>query len=161
MGKPKPSEEEQQQESAVDGDASESVLSLLLEEAQDVFISEVLPRLRPVDRTVLARVNRAASTAVGPSIRAAPLVVDAFCDTIARLAWAKANGAPWNGLLVCALARKGKVEVLEWAWDAWVGLHSLPGARLATWTTLAVINGLSRPGVSDCLFFWPPQKLIF
>jgi len=91
------------------------VLILLMEEAPDVFASEVLQRLTAADRAVLGRVNRASRSSLGPGWCAGPLVVGGFCDAISRLAWAIDNGCPWNERTLCTVARGGELEVLRWA----------------------------------------------
>lgn len=105
--------EEEEEEDAV------GVLSLLLEQAPSVFDLEVLPRLSRVDRAVLGRVNRASREAVaGENGRVGPLIVDEFCGSISRLAWAKENGCPLDERVVCALARRGEVKILQWLWES-------------------------------------------
>ena len=89
----------------------------LLEELPDLFEREVLKRLDPVDRTMLAQVGRPWRTAVlaaagggdgslgsrrcwlprlpkGVTVR---LRLREFCTSADRLAWAKANGSHWGG----------------------------------------------------------------
>ena len=68
----------------------------------DFFKKEVLERLDPMDRTMLAQVGRpwlAAVLASGlprmPTF--ARLRLEEFCTSGVRLAWAKANGCRWAG----------------------------------------------------------------
>jgi hypothetical protein len=68
----------------------------------DFFQKEVLERLDPMDRTMLAQVGRpwlAAVLASGlprmPTF--ARLRLEEFCTSGVRLAWAKANGCRWAG----------------------------------------------------------------
>ena len=97
----------------------------------DLFQKEVLERLDPTDRTMLAQVGRpwlAAVLASGlprlpkwPRVR---LQLEEFCTSGERLAWAKANGCPWvcgaSPLDImsncCTLAAAaGHLEALQWA----------------------------------------------
>ena len=110
----------------------------LLQRFPDVFKKEVLERLDPTDRTMVAQVGRpwlAAVLASGlprlPNGVRVRLRLREFCTSVERLAWAKANGCPW-GLSdrswwtnPCALAAGGgHLETLQWArqhdcpWDA-------------------------------------------
>ena len=83
-------------------------LLALLEDLPDFFVKEVLGRLDPTDRAVLAQVGwpwlaavvRAASEdrlpCAGKS-RGVPLKLVDFVGSVARLRWAKVNGCPWGG----------------------------------------------------------------
>jgi hypothetical protein len=69
----------------------------------DLFQQEVLKRLDPFDRTMVAQVGRpwlAAVLASGlpRSPKGVPvrLRLREFCTSIERLAWARANGCPWG-----------------------------------------------------------------
>ena len=69
-----------------------------------LFEQEVLKRLDPTDRTMLAQVGRPWLAAVlisglprlprGETVR---LRLERFCASVERLTWAKANGCPWVG----------------------------------------------------------------
>jgi len=70
----------------------------------DLFPKEVLERLNPMARTMLAQVGRpwlAAVRASGlprlPSGVPVRLQLAEYCTSPERLAWAKANGCPWGG----------------------------------------------------------------
>jgi len=110
------------------------LLGGLLNTLPEVLVSEILPRLWRVDRTMLAQVGRPWLKAVLdsglPRARKKPeepLKLAEFCTSVDRLAWAKANGCPWSkkelnsrsgnfGRNVCALAaRGGHLDVLKWA----------------------------------------------
>lgn len=105
--------------SSSDGDA---LLTPFLSELGNVFETEVLPLLSEMDLAMLMRVGRdARKTVVASGLPRAgateetPLIVRDFCRSVALLAWAKAQGAPWNEktLAYCALA--GGMEVVLWA----------------------------------------------
>jgi hypothetical protein len=105
------------------------LLLRLLEELPNLFFVEVLKRLDPTSRTMLAQVGRpwlAAVLASGlprlPRGVTTRLRLRVFCKSAERLAWAKANGCPWGvshlswGSSPCALAAEGgQLEVLKWA----------------------------------------------
>jgi hypothetical protein len=112
-------------------------LLALREDLPDFFTKEVLGRLDPTDRAVLARVGWPWLTAVvraanedhlpcAGNSRGVPLKLVDFVGSVARLAWAKANGCPWRevtgargwttGVTVCTfIAKGGSVEALQWA----------------------------------------------
>jgi len=86
------------------------LLDLLLRHP-DFFAKEVLERLHPVDRTMLAHVGRPWLAAVMSSglLRVhnrgwARICFRELCLSAERLAWAKANGCPWRA-----------VDMLRWA----------------------------------------------
>ena len=121
---------------------------LLLDLLQtDLFHTEVLERLDPMDRTMLAQVGRpwlAAVLASGlprmPAGWSVWLRLREYCTSVDRLAWAKANrcgwGEPiWTGMNnPCALAAAGgHLEVLQWARQ-----HGCPWGRS---TCLAAARG--------------------
>jgi len=101
----------------------------LLQRHPDFFAKEVLERLDPTDRTMLAQVGRpwlaAALTSELPRLAGgvkARLWLDEFCTSVERLTWAKANGCPWavpgysGWRNPCALAaRGGHLAALQWA----------------------------------------------
>ena len=97
----------------------------MLEYLPDVFEAEVLRRLDPADRAVLAQVGQIFLIAVatagsdlpwGGKSAGVPLKLKEFCGSVARLAWAKANGCPWGEERICAyVAMGGKLKVLIWA----------------------------------------------
>jgi hypothetical protein len=105
------------------------LLLLLLDELPDLFFEEVLKRLTPFDRTMLAQVGRpwlAAVLASGlprlPKRVSVRLRLREFCTSAERLAWARANGCPWGRPVrrwrtnPCALAAEGgHLEALQWA----------------------------------------------
>ena len=109
------------------------LLLRLLRELPDLFVEEVLRRLDPVDRTMLAQVGRpwlAAVLASGlprlPSAVRVCLQLRELCTSAERLAWARANGCPWGAPLIigdrrmewypCALAAAGgHLDALQWA----------------------------------------------
>jgi len=105
-------------------------LLVLREDVPDLFEQEVLTRLDPTDRTMLAQVGRpwlAAVLASGlprlPRGSRLRLRLKEFCTSAERLAWAKANGCPWGNVPSwfgsknpCALAvADGHLEALQWA----------------------------------------------
>jgi len=107
-----------------DGSSDDMIplLDQLLEKLPEVLESFVLPKLDPTDLAMLARAGkgwramvvysnlpRAGSTA-GPR-----LMLDAFCGSVQRLAWAKANGCPLNEKVCSNAARGGQLDVLRWA----------------------------------------------
>ena len=101
----------------------------LLQRFPDCFKKEVLERLDPTDRTMVAQVGRPWLAAMlaselprlpkGVRVR---LRLSEFCTSVERLPWAKANGCPWGVLCryglfsPCALAAEGgHLEVVQWA----------------------------------------------
>jgi hypothetical protein len=102
-----------------------SPLHDLLEDMPDFFTAEVLARLGPVDCTMLAQVGHQWLVAVlaanlpragkGGAVR---LKLKEFVGSVARLAWAKANGCPWDWKTSALIARNGgHLAVLQWAWQ--------------------------------------------
>ena len=74
------------------------------------------------DCTVLAQVGKPWMAAVVASGRSragkcegVPLELRDFVWSVRRLAWAKANGCPWDESTCHAVARGGHLEVLQWA----------------------------------------------
>jgi len=89
----------------------------------DLFVEEVLRRLDPMDRTMLAQVWRPwlAAVLASGSRRACPgvtvrLRLEEFFTSVERLAWAKANGCPW-GLPELWWARQHGCQ-----WNVWTRL---------------------------------------
>ena len=115
----------------------------------DLFNKEVLERLDPTDRTMLAQVGRpwlAAVLSSGlprlPTGERVRLRFREFCTSAERLAWARANGCHWgvSGSLglndPCALAAQGgHLEALQWArehycpWDMWTCARAAEGGH--------------------------------
>jgi hypothetical protein len=107
-----------------DGDLDDTfpLLDRLLEDLPEVVERFVLPALDPTALALLARVRRRWHVVVVSSglpcagtTEGAPLRVTEFCGTVERLAWAKANGCPWNERTCAFAARGGRIEVLMWA----------------------------------------------
>ena len=92
------------------------VMLLRLLELPDLF-EEVLKRLDPRDRTMIAQVGRPWLGAVldsdlprlpkGVRVR---LRLEEFSTSVERLAWAKANGCPWNTRATELAALGGHLE---------------------------------------------------
>ena len=67
---------------------------------------------------------------------AAPLKVQEFVGSVARLEWAKDNGCPWQPRMCAQVALGGRLEVLQWArehgceWDAWTCAKAAEGGHL-------------------------------
>ena len=132
------------------------MLLLRLFELPHLFEQEVLKRLDPTDRTMLAQVGRPwLATVLASGLPRLPrgvrvrLQLREFCTSPERLAWAKANGCPWGGsgwrgcwiwpywTNPCALAaRGGHLEALQWArnhgcpWDEWTCQYAARGGHL-------------------------------
>ena len=101
-------------------------LLALVEDFPDLFQKEVLERLDPLDRALLARTGSGVRTAVkrsgmprvggtadGPRVRIVP-----FCESIPMSIWAVANGCTWQREEdeTCEkIATGGNLEVLRWA----------------------------------------------
>jgi len=104
------------------------LLGRLPEELPDVFAVEVLQRMDPVARAVIAQVARPLLAAVVASgfpragrSAGVPLKLKEFFGSVRRLAWAKENGCPWDAQ-TCELAAgalcvspQRNVEVLMYA----------------------------------------------
>ena len=98
------------------------LLGGLLEHLPEVLAAEVLPRLGPAARTVLAQVARpwrAAVVASGLSLagttEGVPLKLAEFVGSVGRLAWARENGCKWTRRTCAVVAEGGQLEVLKWA----------------------------------------------
>jgi len=129
------------------------LLGRLLEELPEVFAAEVLPRLPPADRTVLAQVGPLWLAAVVSSglsragkTAGVPLKLKDFVGSIARLSLARDNGCPWVERTCSFVARggpgrggPGDMDVLRWARE-----HGCPWG---TWTCAFV----ARSGVLEDL----------
>ena len=97
----------------------------LLEDFPDLFQKEVLERLDPLDRGMLARTGSAVRTAVtrsglprvgGLATGARRVSIRSFVQSLSQFVWAIANGCPWQTTSTCAvIARGGHLEVLRWA----------------------------------------------
>jgi len=94
----------------------------LLEKLPEVVMAEVLPRIDPADRAVVAQVGRRWLAAVVASgltragkTAGVPLRLREFLGCVERLAGAKANGCPWVVSTSVLIVRGGHVEVLKWA----------------------------------------------
>ena len=99
------------------------LLGRLLDEWPDLFEAEVLPRMDPTTRAVLAQVARAGRDAVRlpPDLACAGRTVGVrlklaeFVGSAGRLAWAKAHGCLWEAR-TCELVVAGELEdALMWA----------------------------------------------
>jgi len=103
--------------------ADSPLLGRLLGELTDVFDAEVLPLLDPTTRALLGRVGQACRDAVLRSHKlpcagrtvGVKLQVEEFVWSVQLLAWAKANGCPWDWRCCALAAGSGCVEVLRWA----------------------------------------------
>ena len=125
----------------------------LLQALPDLFEQEVLKRLDPTARTMLAQVGRpwrvvvlaAAGGGVismgwrrrwlprlpkGVTVR---LQLREFCTSAERLAWAKANGCRWDQWTCQTAAEGGHLKVLQWARE-----HD---CLLGRWTCAAAAGG--------------------
>jgi hypothetical protein len=103
--------------------ADSPLLGRLLQEWSHVFDAMVLPLLDPVTRALLGRVGQACRDAVlrSPNLPCAgrtagvKLLVKNFVGTVKLLAWARANGCPWNWRTCTHIVRGGCLVVLQWA----------------------------------------------
>jgi len=119
-----------------------------LEEYPALFAAEVLQRLDPGDRAVLAQVASpllaavAAAAAVDSRLPRAgksagvPLKLVEFLGSDKRLAWAKSNGCPWTEATCARVAQAGNLEMLRWArehdcpWDDLTCARAAEGGHL-------------------------------
>jgi len=94
-----------------------------VEDFPDLF-QEVLERLDRVDRALLGRtesvvravVKRSGLPRVGGSAEEPRVGIAPFRQSLSLFVWAVANGCPWQCAATGdALAREGKLEVLQWA----------------------------------------------
>ena len=85
-----------------------------------VFAAEVLPRVDPTGRGLIARVGRASRAMVvasslpraGASV-GVPLKIQDFVRSVELLAWAKENGCPWIARTCAVIAEHGDLQVLR------------------------------------------------
>ena len=119
------------------------LLGRLVEDLPEVFEKEVLPRLDPTGRALLARVGRGVSTAVvssglplASSSEEVPFKVKDFVGSVERLAFAEANGCPWGELTCASAAKGGYLDILRWArghdcpWDVLSCAYAALGGHL-------------------------------
>jgi len=105
--------------------ADSPLLGRLLGELAAVFDFEVLPLLDPTTRALLGRVGQTCRDAVlrSPKLPCAGRTVGVkfkvreFVVSVQLLAWAQANGCPWEARVCTLAARGGHLEVLKWARD--------------------------------------------
>ena len=97
------------------------LLGPLLEKLPKVFTAELLPRLDPADRAVVAQVGPlwlAAVTSSWPDARwedrGGAAQARGVCR-VRRTAWAKENECPWIARTCALVAESGHVEALQWA----------------------------------------------
>ena len=98
-----------------------------LEEYPGLFVEEVIGRLDPADRAVLAQVAHPLLAAVEAAAAAAeggsglpragksagvPLKLAAFVGSEKRLAWAKSNGCPWTERTCAVIAAVGQCRLI-------------------------------------------------
>jgi len=117
----------------------------------DMFREEVLRRLDPADRATLAQVGKVFLAAVAAAATeggvasdlpwagksaGVPLKLQEFCGAVAQLAWAKANGCPWEARTCVYAALGGHLQVLRWArehgcpWDSKTCAAAAAGGHL-------------------------------
>ena len=112
-------------------------------ELPEVFAAEVLPRVDPTGRALLARVGHGCRAAVVASglpcagtSKMVPFKVEEFLGSIERLAWAKENGCPWVAMTCAAIAGRGHLHVLRRArelgcpWDTGTCTAAAMGGHL-------------------------------
>ena len=107
-----------------DGTVASPLLGPLLDEWGDVFAEEVLKRwLNPTDCALFARacwkcgeaVASAGLVCAGDNAEV-PLEVRTFASgSVELLAWAQANGCPWEARTSACVAAVGNLAVLQWA----------------------------------------------
>jgi len=97
------------------------VLGRLFDRLPDIFAAEVLPRLDPADRAVVAQVGPLWLAAVVASslpragkFTGMPLKLNEFVGTVPRLAWAKDNRCPWDSRTCALAAAGGHLAALKW-----------------------------------------------
>jgi len=124
-----------------DADAASELLVPMLEEWPDL-LGLVLAQLDPTDYALLSRVGKpwlAAVVSRGLPLAekgcAVPLKLVDFVASVEMLAWAKANGCPWERRTCKRIARGGHLAVLMWAREhgcAW-GERVRTPQRVVTW----------------------------
>ena len=95
-------------------------LTQLAEKLPDLFARELLPRMDATTRAMLARASTVFRDVVASSGLHLPgghlvLKLETFCNSVERLAWAKANGCSWTERTCALVAVAGQLEVLMWA----------------------------------------------
>ena len=108
-----------------------------------MLAAEVLSRLDPADRAVVAQVGRPWLAAVLASglpragkTEGDPLKITQFVGSVGRLAWTKANGCPWVARTCAIAARDGRLTGLRWArehdcpWDWETSAYAAVDGRL-------------------------------
>jgi hypothetical protein len=126
-----------------DHDGTFPLLDRLLEVLPEVVERFVLPALDPTALALLARVGRMWRAVVVSSglpcagfTEGSPFRVTEFCGTVERLAWAKANGCPWNEWTCAYAALGGHLDILKWAqehhcpWDEMTCASAAEGGHL-------------------------------
>jgi hypothetical protein len=114
----------------------------LLQALPDLFHKEVLERLDPTDRALLAQVGRpwlaAVLASMSPDLPRAgksagvPLKLKGFVGSVKLLAWARANGCPWTVRSSALAAAGGRVDVLKY-----VRAHGCPwNKNTCVWAAL-------------------------
>ena len=98
------------------------LLGGLLEKVPEMLATEVLPRVEPAGRALVARVDQASRAVVmasglpraGTSVEV-PLKMAAFIGSIELLAWANESGCLCDARTCAAIFRHGQQQVLQWA----------------------------------------------
>jgi hypothetical protein len=131
----------------VDAAGPSELLAPLLEEWRDVLVKHVLAWLDPEDFAMLAQVGKPWLAVVvanklprAGKEGAVPLVLSHFVGSIERLAWAKANGCPWETRTCTYAAAGGQLEVLQWAREHGCPWFSMTCARAAAGGHLGVLK---------------------
>ena len=103
-----------------DDSAPSELLGPLLEWPD--LLGLVLARLDPTDCALLSRMGKPWLAAVvsrglprAGKGAAVPLKLVDFVASVGMLAWAKANGCPWQNGTCVRITRGGHLEVLQWA----------------------------------------------
>lgn len=102
-------------------DKEGGLLGALLEWAPQVFECQLLPQLcnqgSSVELAMLAQCSRGLREAVIPSGLPRPVrhLVEDYVASVERLSWARRNGCPWVAATTALVARRGSLEVLQWA----------------------------------------------
>jgi len=120
------------------------LLGRLLVEWPGLFEAEVLPRLDPTTRAMLAQVGRAgrdavrlpANLAIAGRTVGVKLKLRDFIGSAKWLAWAKENGCPWVAQTCDFLVSRGHPDALKWA-----QVHHCP------WNSTTLRNAATRGDV--------------